>query len=247
MKKEYTVHAPHAIHNSDNVLNELYAHCEEVIKNYDEDRDGLPVIAISEGNIKVGRTRSVSRPPVFCCSGDCERCMRDCYAVRMYSGRNRKVIRAAWDRNMILSMIDPDAYFDGISAVMAEEDYFRYHVSGDITSAAYLAGMIRTARENPDCIAMTFTENYDVVNNWIDKNGDLPENLIILFSVHYGRVCNNPHNLPEAHIIYEDSNMNTLPENKQAFICPGNCETCQNCGAGCFSAKHGDIVAFNQH
>jgi hypothetical protein len=92
---------------------------------------------------------------------------------------------------------------------------------------------------------MAFTKQYEIVNEWIDKNGELPKNLNVLFSAwDILWQIPNPHNLGIAYVDFDDKRLNPVfPKN--AFICPGRVTTCSACGV-CFN-KRVKAVVFAQH
>lgn len=122
--------------------------------------------------------------------------------------------------------------------------FFRYHVSGDIPDNVYLAHMIDIAERNPHCEMLCFTKKYNLVNDFLDFGGTIPQNLHIIFSGWHDIEMVNPYNLPEAHVRYRDGST-TAREN--AKLCGGNCTECAITDGGCWTAKHGEQVVFNEH
>ena len=76
----------------------------------------------------------------------------------------------------------------------------------------------------------------------MDENGDLPENLHILFSGWENMDPINPHKLPETNVFGSEDE---IRDNWK--ICGGNCFDCACRGVGCWQAGRGDIVAFKKH
>ena len=102
--------------------------------------------------------------------------------------------------------------------------------------------MIKTAKDNPHCTVLFFTKQYEMVNEWIAKNGPLPVNMRCMFSGWTNLKPENPHNLPETNVF---DNENTPAENW--ILCGGNCQTCACRGTGCWTVKNGEIIAFKKH
>ena len=92
---------------------------------------------------------------------------------------------------------------------------------------------------------MAFTKRYEWVNKWISENGELPDNLNIMFSAwHKIWEVPNPYSLGIAYVDFNDKSLNPeLPKN--AFVCPGKESSCSACGA-CWS-KRLKAVVFHQH
>ena len=202
-------------------------------------------VHISGGNSKLGAIMNVSLPPVVTCH-NCGSCSKYCYAVRTY---NRFTSTAAgWNENYFLFLSDPDRYFSEISAAVKTQRFFRWHVSGDIVNSRYLAGMIDIAYENPKVEFLAFTKAYQIVNEWIQLESDIPGNLHLLFSASPGVEMPNPYRLPECHINFQDPALNTYCGGAEyVYYCTGNCTECAANGCGCFFLKNGDVTVINQH
>lgn len=202
-------------------------------------------VHISGGNSKLGAIMNISLPPVVTCH-NCGSCSKYCYAVRTY---NRFTSTAAgWNENYLLFLSDPDRYFAEISAAVKTQRFFRWHVSGDIVNSRYLAGMIDVAFENPKVEFLAFTKAYQIVNEWIQLESDIPGNLHLLFSASPGVAMPNPYRLPECHINFQDPALNTYCGGAEyEYHCTGNCTECAANGCGCFFLKNGDVTIINQH
>lgn len=198
-------------------------------------------VKISQGNSKLGTIPSVSLPAGVTCRSDCE-CSKKCYAKRLE--RMRPSVRQAYQHNYDLLNSDSDTYWREVEASIMMSRFFRYHVSGDIPDNVYLAHMIDIAERNPHCEMLCFTKKYNLVNDFLDFGGTIPQNLHIIFSGWHDIEMVNPYNLPEAHVRYRDGST-TAREN--AKLCGGNCTECAITDGGCWTAKHGEQVVFNEH
>lgn len=196
-------------------------------------------ISISQGNIKMGAIPSISLPAGPTCRA-CSHCQKYCYAKRME--RRFKCVRETWARNLAIYEEDSKAYFEQINEYLQHTlvKYFRWHVGGDIPEDAYFAGMLIVASNNPDVTFLCFTKKYEIVNRWADQ---IPDNLKIIFSADAGLVMDNPHNLPEAHIIFKGTE--EIPQDWK--LCGGNCTECACRGLGCWQLRKGEKVAFHEH
>lgn len=196
-------------------------------------------VSISKGNRKMGSIPSVSLPPIITCK-NCATCAKKCYASKL--ARIYKNTREAWDRNLHILKEDRDAYFIQVKAYAMTSDFFRFHVSGDIIDIDYLDRMNKTARECKGTKFLAFTKNYEDVNEYY-KTHRKPSNLQIIYSLPFdGARIDNPHNLPTAAVILKGDE----PKPKYR-ICGGNCTECANKGAGCWTLKKGDTIAFYEH
>lgn len=210
----------------------------EARENYKKQVSNLHVF-ISAGNRKTGAIPSVSLIPVADCA-NCAACAGSCYDLRndcIYNG-----VKDSRARNSAIFAADPGKYFREISAycTMIEPRYFRWHIGGDIVNSLYLAGMVKVAQENPGTTFLAFTKSDNVVNNYINNGGEIPQNLSIVFSNWFGAILNNPYNFATSNPLNIEGETTT---EKPGFVCPGNCLTCKKC----FKAQAGDAIIFPLH
>ena len=196
-------------------------------------------ISISRGNIKMGAIPSVSLPACTTCNPSAP-CFKKCYALRM--SNRYKSVAAAYDRNLTILNNDPSSYWLQVKAAAITTRFFRYHVSGDIVNIDYLSNMIKTAEELPGTLFLAFTKQYNIVNEYLNAGGIIPENLKILFSNWGAWKCENPHNLPLCEVVLKGSE--PAPDWK---ICGGNCTECACRGVGCWELKNGETIAIFEH
>ncbi len=153
----------------------------------------------------MGEIHSISLPRLITCPADVP-CKKDCYMRRLST---RPSVKNTYDENYQTWKELPEWYWFSIIADCKARQYFRWHVCGDIPSEQYLFGMIRVAKETPNCTHLCFTKQYQIVNNVLDKMKDegLPNNLILVFSRWGVYPCDNKYNLPEAWVA-----LDTMPE-----------------------------------
>lgn len=197
-------------------------------------------VSISTGNTKMGNISSVSLPPIDTCPS-CE-CNKKCYAAKL--AKIRPNVRACWQKNLDILTGNPQEYWKQVEASIRVSRFFRFHVSGDIPNWQYLTEMVRCARRNPHCDILCFTKRYKYVNDYLAHVSGFPENLHIILSGWRGLEMENPHQLPEAHVIYRDK---TTTARDDAIVCKGNCTSCAKAGEGCWSLKPGQQVVFHEH
>lgn len=197
-------------------------------------------MTISAGNRKIGRVLNVSLPPITTC-GNCKKCMFFCYDIKACLQYPDNVIDARV-RNLHVLLNDRNEYFRRIDKKMTrrrKNKYFRWHVAGDIIDYDYFDRMIENARNHPDFVAIwTYTKMYDIVNEWIDKNGldAIPDNFHIMFSKWDGLPMNNPYGLPVFACKLKDGNADPMPWDDM-YVCPGNCDICKEEKRGCMSGE----------
>ena len=203
---------------------------------------GEPVrVSISNSNSKMGAVASVSTLPFLTCPSCCAgTCGPKCYAAKL--ANLRPSCLKSYAMNTAIAIYRPDLYWSAVDLAIKAVRFFRFHVSGDIIDKKYFAHMIDAARNNPHCEILCFTKKFDIVNAWIDENGDIPANLHLLFSGWTNLTPVNPHSLPETNVIEKGAEP---AENWK--ICGGNCFNCACRGVGCWQAQRGDVIAFPIH
>ena len=198
-------------------------------------------VNFSASNSKMGAVASVSTLPFLTCPGVCkDTCGAYCYAAKIANIYN--TVLKTYAENTVLALYRPAEYWQQVRDYVRGVRFFRFHVSGDIINKAYFAEMVKTAQGAPHCEFLAFTKRYEAVNAWIDENGDIPENLHILFSGEKNLKPENPHAMPET-TIYEKGETPA----ESWLLCGGNCFNCGCRGVGCWQVKRGDILAFKKH
>lgn len=196
-------------------------------------------VTISYGNVKMGSIPSISLMPGMTCQATCKKtCGVDCYAWKI--ALLRSSVMKSYAKNTAIATLQPDIYWTQVKAAAIGSRWFRFHVAGDIPTADYFNRMIQLVKELPNTNFLCFTKRYEIVNNWIAKNGELPNNLKLLFSGWEGMKPVNPYNLPETTVYKSEPAENWL-------LCGGNCFECCCRGCGCWKAEKGETIAFKLH
>ena len=202
---------------------------------------GALTVSISDRNVKMGQVASVSLLPYVTCPKYCRTtCGNSCYACRMCYRREN--ILKAYARNTAIYELFPEVFWKQVSATLAMNRFFRFHVGGDIPDAAYFDRMCYEAKTNPHCEILDFTKQYSIVNDWLDENKKTPANLHILMSGWDTMKPVNPHHLPESHVIFKNC---PIPEDM--VVCGGNCENCACRGTGCWRLTENEKLALKFH
>ena len=147
-------------------------------------------VSISKGNSKMGAIPSVSLPACITCNPNAP-CFKLCYAAKIT--RLYKTVKSAYDRNLSVLEENPALYWEEVKQGAQMARYFRFHVSGDIPTTEYFAQMVRLARELPKTSFLAFTKQYNIVNQFLNDGGTIPENLKIIFSNWGSWKCENPY------------------------------------------------------
>lgn len=201
-------------------------------------------ISMNNKNSKTGVACLNIAFPVCSCRDDAP-CKSGCYATK--GCQQFAKVQAAYYRNFRIYNDNPDNFFEQVyyKIKFANLPKVRWFDSGDIPEYDFFVRMVELCKKTPDVKHMAFTKKYEIVNEYIDKNGKLPDNLNVVFSA-WHKLWNvpNPHGLAIAYVDFNDKSLNPeIPKN--AFVCPGRESTCSACGA-CWSKKLKAVV-FKQH
>ena len=177
----------------------------------------------SLGNTKMGAIASISLAPIKSCvkGVPCAKCGQ-CYALRIYSQYSQ--VKNAWDINYLSAKNNPKGYFDNIRLFLSDyykNNFFRWHVSGDILNQSYLNNMVKIANEFKHISFLAFTKNYYL--NY--KN--IPENLQINFSAWANYPMPKKTKMPVVYVNDKHNQDVRIPND--AIHCKGNCEKCAIC------------------
>lgn len=204
------------------------------------------MINISWSNSKLGPIPSVNLPPIVTCNQNAP-CTsgKKCYACKgRFNFRNVK--DSMWENYDRWNKYSPEYYFQDIENACVTSKYFRYHSAGDIPGPVYFYHMVKLAKKIPSTRFLCFTKQYHTVNAYIDQCGDLPENLVVVFSAWGDFLPDNPHNLPVAYVhLKSGEGIDHIPTD--ARKCSGYCASCIQLGQHCWNLEHGQSVVFNEH
>ena len=205
-------------------------------------------ISISNHNSKTGSCCNNLAFPTCTCREDAPCKASGCYCMK---GRQAMCnVVAAYVRNLMIYNNDHDDFWDQVKFKIKHNPLplFRWFDAGDILDYEFFCGMVDLAKEFPNIRFMSFTKKYDIVNEWIVMNGELPNNLNIIFSAwHIGWKVNNPYGMPVAYVDFKDQTLN--PQFPKGITgCPNQsdktitCSMCQKCWN-----KKIKAVVFKQH
>ena len=201
-------------------------------------------INMGNNNSKTGKACLTLAFPTCTCRSDAP-CRKTCYASKGFQQMTN--VQAAYYRNLRLYYDDPDNFFEQVYCKVKFSGLPKVRIfdSGDFPDMAFLVRLVELCNKTPNTKYMAFTKQYELVNDYISKNGKLPDNLNIIFSA-WDKLWEvpNPHGLGVAYVDFDDKRLNPeIPKN--AFMCPGRESTCSACGA-CWSKKLKAVV-FHQH
>lgn len=204
------------------------------------------LISMTNKNSKTGMgVLTLSLPAIVTCRADAP-CKSGCYACK--GTQSMCAPLGAYYRNLRLYTEDATNFFEQFfySIKFSGLAKVRLFDSGDIPDYKFFDMLCESVKKMPDVKFMGFTKKYEIVNEWLEKNGGkLPENLNILFSAwDKSWKFDNPYNLGVAYVDFARSELNPeIPA--YAFKCKGKETTCSACGA-CWN-KNLRAVVFHQH
>lgn len=211
---------------------------------------------VSSGNSKTGeKVVNYNFSIEYSCDHTCECYLKSkCYAEGgCYSFAENQ--RRYSENINFFNNVSSDEFIHAIQIAIEyfKYDLFRWFTCGDILNSRFFKCMVQVAKNNPGIRFWAYTKKYGIVNKWIDENGDLPENLVIIFS-HWMNEdktyfpMENPHNLPTSEFIpYGMESM--IDETFHVCPCsdPTKKATCMTCDKPCYTLKKGEHMALCEH
>ena len=192
-------------------------------------------VHLSTSNRKTGGCCNDLAFPTCTCREDAPCKHGGCYCMK--GTQQMSSVLAAYTRNLRLYNTDPQDFWEQVAFKVKHNPLplFRFFDAGDVPDYDFFCGMVELARQFPDIKFMSFTKKYSIVNKWLTENGDLPDNLNIIFSAwHIGWKVENPFGLPVAYVDFKDTTLN--PEfPKEITSCPNQkdktitCSSCRKC------------------
>ena len=221
---------------------------------FDSVSDNL--LNVSEGNSKTGeKCINFNMSIEYTCNHSCE-CYKNatCYACSgCYLFANNQ---AKYTENYKFYCDSDNSVFTAALQLAIDTTgykFFRYFTCGDIPDKNFIGCMVTLAKNNPDVKFWSYTKKYGLVNSWIDENGMLPENMVIVFS-HWMNddgsffPMNNKYNIPTSEFIPfgQEEKAKTV-----THICPCSDPsvnvTCLTCDHACYTLKPGESMALLEH
>ena len=214
----------------------------EMKKAMREDVDSLHV-KLQPGNRKTGTNCwTVSLLPVIDCK-NCSECKWDCYDLK----NDLIYPNVIYDRckNSVIHQEDRDRFWSEIDT-QVKANYvteLRLNVGGDLWDDDFKY-VSELGKSNPRTMILFFTKNYTGINKFLE-NDSFPENVHPIMSAWCGMEMSNPHELPEAHVLYE--NGKTTAPSYGSYLCTMNCSECAFNRRGCWTLKQNEHVVFLVH
>lgn len=128
----------------------------------------LPTIACQTGY------RMAQIPGTVCAS---------CYANKGFYAMYQATIEPAQVARLA-SLEDP-LWIDSMVNLIGQDEYFRWHDSGDLQSLAHLEQIAAVCNATPGTMHWLPTREYGIVKDYVAKHGAVPANLVIRLSAMY--------------------------------------------------------------
>lgn len=200
-------------------------------------------VKLQRGNKKTGQNCwTVSTMPVIDCI-NCKQCGPNCYDLKADLIYPAVIKDRA--KNSAIHKIDPARYWEEIDAQVKANFVaeLRINVGGDLSDDDF-AYVAKLGRQNKNTMILFFTKNYKGINAFLEKHR-FPKNVRPIMSTWQGLTMENPHKLPQSHVLY-DNGETTAPE-YGAYYCGGNCSECFFKSEGCWNLKKNEHVIFKAH
>lgn len=200
-------------------------------------------VKLQKGNKKTGQNCwTVSLLPIVDCA-NCSKCKKNCYDIR--NDLIYPTVIADRAKNSAIHKTDPCRYWKEIDLQIKANcvTELRLNVGGDLTDNDFEYVKV-LGEENPNTMILFFTKNYKGINAFLE-NHKFPKNVKPIMSTWEGMKMDNPHKLPQSHVLYKDGK--TTAPKYGAVYCGGNCSECAFKGEGCWNLKKGEHVIFNAH
>lgn len=149
-----------------------------------------------------------------------------CYAMKGNYARFKNVADSLEYRFQSLS--HPD-WVEAMATLIKDEEYFRWHDSGDIQSYEHLDRIVRVALKTSKTKHWLPTKERFIVHRWLDRNGSFPPNLVVRWS----HPMVNPEYVPRRRG-YNTCSSHTKDGKAIGKVCPaplqgGICGDCRKC------------------
>jgi len=215
---------------------------QKAIKKAESNVDNLHV-KLQKGNRKTGpNCWTISLMPVIDCA-NCSHCMHECYDLKSDMIFTQVIEDRA--RNSVIHKADRARYWKEIDEQVKANfvTELRINVGGDLDyeDFEYVA---RIGKDNPRTMILFFTKNYAGINAFLNRK-EFPNNVRPIMSTWNGLKMDNPHHLPQSHVLYSDGK--TTAPDYGAYYCSGNCSECAFKGEGCWTLKQNEHVIFKAH
>lgn len=184
------------------------------------------------------------------CSGCCDGCERDCYAVRDGKLHHNACI-PAWGKNTLIARNDIDGMFEQLKKglIKNKAKVLRWHSAGEIENFNYLLHMVKIAVEMPHIQFYCYTKRFDLITQYLKDFKKFPKNFVVNISVWHG----NDEGYDFGNLnkfVYDD---HTDPKVMKMRHCPAVDKNghstgvkCSQCG-WCFKGNYGRITAVHAH
>ena len=202
-------------------------------------------LKVSENNTKLGKISSFSLPSITACPAHTKVCADICYAAKV-----EKIYKNAEKSYQInLSQIDHTDFVADLVIKLTKLSTkkknpmttFRWHVSGDIASVAYLYKMEQVMNQLPSVRFYAYTRNW-AIPNWLPHLNTLRKlpNFTLIASVDDEHVAQNllpPSDWRVAYVGDKTPTDISKLLGKKTIVCPNQanktatvlCDTCKYC------------------
>ena len=153
-----------------------------------------------------------------------------CYADRGFYKMYQNAIKPAQFAR--LDSINDPAWVDAMVTLIGEDQYFRFHDSGDLQGLAHFKKIVEICERTPKTKHWLPTREYAIIKAFISAGGVIPKNLIVRLSAMYpDKPVELPASLRGVRGV-TTSNVHTVKPLGRACKAPeqdGECGDCRDC------------------
>ena len=185
---------------------------------------------------------TVGMSPELTCRPDVP-CKRLCYGrIGRYRFAHTKNLL---EQNYDIWVEDPQFFEKDVSISAIPARFFRWFPVGDIPSMEFLEMMLRISDTVQGTRFLSFTKQYDIVDEYLDNHPMWDENRFVIIESVWGDelVPTNRHNLPLSYVRFKNKPCFIPPD---ALQCIGDCSRCI-LGKSCWDLKRGESVVLDEH
>jgi len=189
-------------------------------------------------------SKSIGLPAKECSTGSTLRKIEnsvcsDCYALK---GQYQFGVVQKAQYRRLKALVDP-RWIEAMSTLLIDQDYFRWHDSGDIQNMGHLENMMKVIRATPKCKHWIPTKEKATIKRWLKAGNTVPENCVIRLSAPMinQRIKHHGDNV----VRVQFSAVHTDTPLGQACIAPQQAGECRDCRA-CWNSEI-ECISYCKH
>lgn len=158
---------------------------------------------VSRGNTKIGNIPNINLLPGSApitlqsgqkltnikgtCGKHCACCKNACYAIKLMKAHNNTCV-PAWGENTLLLRNNPEQFKKELNEYLQHNIFtvMRYHTAGELETVRQLQLYCEIAAENKNTTFYLYTKAFDILAEFLNGGGSIPDNFVINLSEWHG-------------------------------------------------------------